>query len=160
MFHIGIATQAPPLPEPGQLSDAGIDFIERCLTLDPPERPAAGDLLYHPWLSAMVQHLVCCRALLSIVADRMSTTINPYHRPYSVPRASTSFPQTDYGAAENASPGGPSATSTLVDHSYDTQAYAAQMEEIALQQLKEGVEGMDLDSLGNTPKEVSPPAVE
>ncbi len=58
MFHIGIATQHPPLPEPGQLSDLGIDFIEQCLTLNPAKRPTAEDLLNHPWLTPMIQHLV------------------------------------------------------------------------------------------------------
>jgi mitogen-activated protein kinase kinase kinase len=55
MFHIGIATQHPPLPEPGQLSELGIDFIESCLCLDFTERPTASELLQHPWLASMVQ---------------------------------------------------------------------------------------------------------
>jgi mitogen-activated protein kinase kinase kinase len=55
MFHIGIATQHPPLPDPGQLSELGIDFIEQCLTLDPLNRPTATELLHHPWLSAMME---------------------------------------------------------------------------------------------------------
>ncbi len=58
MFHIGIATQAPPLPTQDQLSVAGIDFIERCLTLDPKERPTAIELMDHPWISRMLQELV------------------------------------------------------------------------------------------------------
>jgi mitogen-activated protein kinase kinase kinase len=60
MFHIGISTQHPPLPEPGQVSDLGIDFIERCLTLSPGDRPAAAELLHHPWLAPMVQQVVSC----------------------------------------------------------------------------------------------------
>jgi mitogen-activated protein kinase kinase kinase len=55
MFHIGIATQHPPLPEPGQLSELGIDFIEQCLILDPLKRPTATELLHHPWLTAMME---------------------------------------------------------------------------------------------------------
>ena len=50
MFHIGVATQHPPLPEPGQLSDLGINFIKRCLTIDPVLRPTAVELLDHPWM--------------------------------------------------------------------------------------------------------------
>lgn len=50
MFHIGVATQHPPLPEPGQLSDLGIDFIRKCLTIDPMERPTATDLMEHRWM--------------------------------------------------------------------------------------------------------------
>lgn len=50
MFHIGVATQHPPLPEPGQLSDLGINFIKQCLTIDPMRRPTAVELLDHPWM--------------------------------------------------------------------------------------------------------------
>lgn len=58
MFHIGIATQAPPLPEPNQLSELGIDFVDRCLTLHPKERPSAEELLGHEWVANMVSELV------------------------------------------------------------------------------------------------------
>ncbi|KAJ3559603.1 hypothetical protein NM688_g243 [Phlebia brevispora] len=50
MFHIGVATQHPPLPDPGQLSEKGIDFIRLCLTIDPVQRPTAVELLDHPWM--------------------------------------------------------------------------------------------------------------
>ena len=50
MFHIGVATQHPPLPDPGQLSDMGIDFIRQCLTIDPVQRPTANELMNHPWM--------------------------------------------------------------------------------------------------------------
>lgn len=50
MFHIGVATQHPPLPEPSQLSDLGINFIKQCLTIDPVLRPTAVELLDHPWM--------------------------------------------------------------------------------------------------------------
>ena len=50
MFHIGVATQHPPLPEPGQLSEMGIDFIRQCLTIDPMQRPTAIELMNHPWM--------------------------------------------------------------------------------------------------------------
>lgn len=59
MFHIGIATQHPPLPEPGQLSELGVDFIEQCLTLDPVGRPTASELLHHPWLAPMMELVSC-----------------------------------------------------------------------------------------------------
>lgn len=58
MFHIGIATQAPPLPDPSQLSELGIEFVEKCLTLDPKERPSASELLEHEWVASMVAELV------------------------------------------------------------------------------------------------------
>lgn len=50
MFHIGVATQHPPLPEPGQLSDLGINFIKQCLTIDPMKRPTAVELMDHSWM--------------------------------------------------------------------------------------------------------------
>lgn len=50
MFHIGVATQHPPLPEPGQLSELGINFIQQCLTIDPMRRPIAIELMDHPWM--------------------------------------------------------------------------------------------------------------
>ncbi|KAI0768597.1 kinase [Trametes elegans] len=50
MFHIGVATQHPPLPDPGQLSEMGIDFIRQCLTIDPMQRPTAIELMNHPWM--------------------------------------------------------------------------------------------------------------
>ncbi|GMK58423.1 hypothetical protein CspeluHIS016_0504550 [Cutaneotrichosporon spelunceum] len=53
MFHIGIATQHPPLPEPGQMSPEGIDFIQQCLTLDPMKRPTADELFQHKWLGPL-----------------------------------------------------------------------------------------------------------
>lgn len=50
MFHIGVATQHPPLPEPGQLSELGVSFIKQCLTIDPMRRPLATELMDHPWM--------------------------------------------------------------------------------------------------------------
>lgn len=50
MFHIGVATQHPPLPEPGQLSELGISFIKQCLTIDPIRRPLATELMDHAWM--------------------------------------------------------------------------------------------------------------
>jgi mitogen-activated protein kinase kinase kinase len=50
MFHIGVATQHPPLPEPGQLSELGISFIKQCLIIDSMRRPAAIELMDHPWM--------------------------------------------------------------------------------------------------------------
>jgi mitogen-activated protein kinase kinase kinase len=50
MFHIGVATQHPPLPESGQLSELGIDFIKQCLIIDPMQRPTANELINHAWM--------------------------------------------------------------------------------------------------------------
>ena len=57
MFHIGVATQHPPLPEPGQLSEMGIDFIRQCLTIDPVQRPTAIELQDHPWIQQFTEAL-------------------------------------------------------------------------------------------------------
>jgi len=50
MFHIGVATQHPPLPEPEQLSELGTSFIKQCLTIDSIRRPTATELMNHPWM--------------------------------------------------------------------------------------------------------------
>ena len=50
MFHIGVATQHPPLPEKSELSELGINFIKQCLTIDPMRRPTANELKNHPWM--------------------------------------------------------------------------------------------------------------
>ena len=55
MFHIGVATHHPPLPEPGQLSEMGIDFIRQCLTIDPVQRPTAVELSNSPLLPPKVE---------------------------------------------------------------------------------------------------------
>ena len=68
MFHIGVATQHPPLPEPGQLSELGIGFIKQCLTIDPMRRPTAVDLMDHPWM------LEFREALLSYEAAEIATS--------------------------------------------------------------------------------------
>ncbi|KAK4704398.1 mitogen-activated protein kinase kinase kinase, partial [Phenoliferia sp. Uapishka_3] len=57
MFHIGIAVQHPPLPDPSQLSELGIDFIRQCLMIDPDKRPTAVELLSHPWIEQARQEL-------------------------------------------------------------------------------------------------------
>jgi len=53
MFHIGVATQHPPLPEPDQLSYLGIDFIRQCLIIDSMLRPTAQVLMDHQWLAEL-----------------------------------------------------------------------------------------------------------
>jgi serine/threonine protein kinase len=70
MFHIGIATQHPPLPEPGQLSDIGIEFIELCLSLDPADRPTASELLLHPWVAATAKEMVSIGCVATLTSAR------------------------------------------------------------------------------------------
>lgn len=57
MFHIGMAQQHPPLPEPGQLSDLGIEFIRSCLIIDPYDRPSAIELREHAWIQNLIEEL-------------------------------------------------------------------------------------------------------
>ncbi|WFD01137.1 mitogen-activated protein kinase kinase kinase [Malassezia yamatoensis] len=57
MFHIGMAQQHPPLPDPSQLSQLGIDFIEKCLTIDPQTRPSAVEMRSDPWIHGLVDEL-------------------------------------------------------------------------------------------------------
>lgn len=50
MFHIGVATQHPPLPDANELSELGTNFIKKCLTVDAVLRPTASELMNHPWM--------------------------------------------------------------------------------------------------------------
>ncbi|KAJ3047589.1 Suppressor of Sensor Kinase (SLN1), partial [Rhizophlyctis rosea] len=50
MYHIGMSNRHPPLPEPNQLSDDGIDFLRQCFTRPANDRPTAEELLEHPWV--------------------------------------------------------------------------------------------------------------
>ncbi|PFH54762.1 hypothetical protein AMATHDRAFT_134504 [Amanita thiersii Skay4041] len=74
MFHIGVATQHPPLPEPSQLSEMGINFIKQCLIIDPMRRPTATELMDHPWM------LEFREALLSYEEAELATN-PPTHLP-------------------------------------------------------------------------------
>ncbi|PWN92827.1 hypothetical protein FA10DRAFT_263580 [Acaromyces ingoldii] len=62
MFHIGMANQHPPLPEPGQLSELGIDFIRQCLTISPDQRPSAAKMREHPWIQNLIDVLNAANA--------------------------------------------------------------------------------------------------
>ena len=50
MYHIGISGRHPPLPDPSQLSEAGIDFLTLCFARPAKERPTATELLDHEWM--------------------------------------------------------------------------------------------------------------
>ncbi|OAV92975.1 STE/STE11/SSK protein kinase, variant [Puccinia triticina 1-1 BBBD Race 1] len=85
MFHIGIATKHPPLPDPQELSELGIDFIRKSLTLDPVTRPTTVDLLNHPWM----KDLAACLMEMNEDNEEFNTsTSNPIH-PSSSSSAST-----------------------------------------------------------------------
>lgn len=65
-YRIG-AGELPPLPEPEHLSEAGIDFILCCLTINPADRPTADELLtHHPWVRpCLFLSLPACVAVLT-----------------------------------------------------------------------------------------------
>ncbi|ORY00209.1 hypothetical protein K493DRAFT_256621 [Basidiobolus meristosporus CBS 931.73] len=48
MYHV--VTGHPPLPDPSQLSDIGMDFLKKCFTRSPSKRPTAQELLQHAWV--------------------------------------------------------------------------------------------------------------
>jgi len=49
-----IAQGNPPLlPTPDQLSEEGIDFLQRCFSRDPAKRATAIELLSHEWMMAI-----------------------------------------------------------------------------------------------------------
>ncbi|WWC91828.1 uncharacterized protein L201_006775 [Kwoniella dendrophila CBS 6074] len=57
MFHLGATTEHPPLPDPNEMSEMGIEWIESCLSLEPDERPTAPELLADQWLEPMLQQM-------------------------------------------------------------------------------------------------------
>ncbi|WVQ84690.1 hypothetical protein IAT38_006845 [Cryptococcus sp. DSM 104549] len=57
MFHLGATTEHPPLPDPHEMSEPGIEFIESCISLDPEARPSASELLNDEWLVPMLQQM-------------------------------------------------------------------------------------------------------
>ena len=75
MFHIGMAQQHPPLPDESQLSRLGIDFLRRCLTIDPYERPSVSELRSHPWICNLVAELE--RESEASVADELGEQLPP-----------------------------------------------------------------------------------
>lgn len=60
MFHLGATKEPPPLPDPNEMSDQGIEFIDQCLSLDPEARPVASELLQDEWLVPMLEQMVSC----------------------------------------------------------------------------------------------------
>lgn len=58
MFHLGATKEPPPLPDPNEMSDQGIEFIDQCLSLDPEARPVASELLQDEWLVPMLEQMV------------------------------------------------------------------------------------------------------
>lgn len=47
MYHVAMGH--PPLPDPSQISELGMDFLSLCFTRQPHKRPTAKALLMHEW---------------------------------------------------------------------------------------------------------------
>ncbi|KAI0032493.1 kinase [Vararia minispora EC-137] len=116
MFHIGVTTQHPPLPEPDQLSALGINFIKECLTVDAMKRPSARELQDHPWMLEFRQ------ALFNYEEEELATsppTEMPPEEPYeqaSVARQAAIIQEKEVEAIQAPSPGeSPSRTPPQVD---------------------------------------------
>jgi mitogen-activated protein kinase kinase len=45
-----LSTEVPKLPSDGRISEEMIDFVDRCLQIDPKKRCNSTDLLQHPWI--------------------------------------------------------------------------------------------------------------
>jgi len=108
MFHIGVATQHPPLPEPGQLSEVGISFLKECLIIDPFQRPSAKDLMDYRWM------LEFREALMSYEEVEMQTS-PPVHVDESFDNASVArqaaiIHEQEIEAIRSLSPSSPSNT--------------------------------------------------
>ncbi|EFP77146.2 STE protein kinase [Puccinia graminis f. sp. tritici CRL 75-36-700-3] len=87
MFHIGIATKHPPLPDPQELSELGIDFIRKSLTLDPVTRPTTMDLLNHPWM----KDLEACLIEMNEDNEEYNNSTSNNHHPSSSSTSSSAF---------------------------------------------------------------------
>ncbi|CAB4423426.1 unnamed protein product [Rhizophagus irregularis] len=53
MYHV--VTGHPPLPDPSQLSELGMDFLKMCFIRSAQQRPSAKELLKHPWIEDAVK---------------------------------------------------------------------------------------------------------
>ncbi|PON80142.1 Serine/threonine protein kinase [Parasponia andersonii] len=64
LFHIGTTKSHPPIPE--HLSPEAEDFLLKCLHKEPNLRPAASELLQHPFVTGEYQepHPVFCTSIL------------------------------------------------------------------------------------------------
>jgi mitogen-activated protein kinase kinase kinase len=76
MFHV--ATGRPHLPEPSQLSEAGIDFLRACFNRSATSRATAEELLKHPWLKDVDELETKCK-----LAERIMQT--PAKNPLNCP---------------------------------------------------------------------------
>ncbi|KAA8548602.1 hypothetical protein F0562_000286 [Nyssa sinensis] len=73
LFHIGTTKSHPPIPE--HLSVEAKDFLLKCLQKEPNLRPAASDLLQHPFVTGEHQenHPVFRNSVMGNLGNRMST---------------------------------------------------------------------------------------
>ncbi|CAH1766854.1 11183_t:CDS:2, partial [Entrophospora sp. SA101] len=53
MYHV--VTGNPPLPDPSQISEFGMDFLKKCFIRSPQQRPTAKELIKHPWIADMFE---------------------------------------------------------------------------------------------------------
>jgi len=74
VYHI-LEDECPPLP--AAMSEDGIDFLKRCFTKSPSDRPTANDLLRHPWIR---QHSVNSRSSTSLVKRVRTNETNQRQR--------------------------------------------------------------------------------
>ena len=104
MYHIGVATQHPPLPEPDQLSELGVNFIKECLTVDPTRRPSAFELMDQRWM------LDFRKSLQNYDEAEMTKSSPPGMPPRDayestrIPRQAVSIQEKEVGDTQSASP--------------------------------------------------------
>lgn len=111
MFHIGVATQHPPLPEPGQLSELGINFIKQCLTIDPMKRPSANDLMDHPWIMEFREALLSYEEAEIATSPRPEIPTDGAFEHATVARQAAIIQEKEIEAIKRASPVTPSSAS-------------------------------------------------
>jgi len=137
MFHIGIAVQHPPLPEPHQLSELGIDFIRQCLDIDPDKRPSAEELMLHPWIQEAT-------AQISAAYEEESTPPGSYSK-------GTGSPAYD-DSSYSQEPEGNSGTIAEEDEG-EEEEYNHQGEDGDYAQEEDQEEGYDADGIAEVPQE-------
>ncbi|KQK18344.1 hypothetical protein BRADI_1g41850v3 [Brachypodium distachyon] len=76
LHHVAFSGEAPELPP--WLSEAGKEFLGRCLRQDPRERWTAEQLLEHPWfLQADADAVSCSSSFLPGITGKETTFVSP-----------------------------------------------------------------------------------
>ncbi|MCO5586518.1 hypothetical protein L7F22_040458 [Adiantum nelumboides] len=110
-----MANQHPPLPEPGQLSELGIDFIRQCLTISPDQRPSAAKMREHPWIQNLIDVLNAANAEEEAAAAAANNSNSGSSSNLNVPAPTTAATSLEAPAEEETKELGSLSTSAPAD---------------------------------------------